>query len=104
MISSGEVAVLVKVAELARRCGFKASEFEGTLDFIDEDHDPKGRGFYALDFGSVPAGREAHEKAAKFMDLLGLKNTCTLRGELDEFEDILDHALSLAPRARSQRD
>jgi hypothetical protein len=101
MISSAEVAILTKVADLAKRCGMKASEADGSLDFVDENSDPEGKSYYFLDFGSTPPGKEAEEKMEKFMGLLGLKDTCTLKGELEDFEDILDHALSMAPRARS---
>jgi hypothetical protein len=102
MMSSAEVAILIKVADLAKRCGFRASDAEGFLSFVDENKDPDGNGYYILDFGSTPVGQEAHEKKARFLELLGIKGSATMKGELADFEDTLDRALSLAPRERAR--
>ena len=99
MASIAEIAIAMKVAELAKRVGLKASDVDGFISYIDEDKDPEGKGYYAISFcdtGGDP------ERKGKFYQLLGMSNSQLLKGpELENLEDTVDRALSLAPRART---
>lgn len=100
MTSSAEVYVLMKSAELAKRCGLKAEDAEGFLSYIDEEKDPDGVGYYMLSFTSPDYS--LGEQSGKFFGLLGIdRATMSIKGQLSDFEDMVDRALSLAPRARS---
>lgn len=100
MVCVADVAIAMKIAELAKRCGLKASHVDGSIDFVDTDTDPEGEGYFRLSF--VSGAHDPDEKTVKFFELLGMKDTSTLKvAELEHLEDIVDRALSLAPRARS---
>lgn len=97
--SIAEIAIAIKVSELAKRCGLKASDVDGFVGYIDEEKDPEGRGYYTISFCDTGADPELK---GKFYQLLGMHNTQVLKGpELDDLEDKVDRALSLAPRART---
>lgn len=97
-----EVYVATKLAELAKRCGLKASHIDGTVHFVDMDTDPKGVGYFRLDFVSEACPPEEQHKADRFHELLGVKGTSSIKvDEIEDLEDLVDRALSLAPRGRS---
>lgn len=103
MVCIAEVAIAMKVAELAKRCGLKASEVDGYVYSVDEDKDPEGKGYYAFHFvDTYPETAEDAAKIRKFFDLLEMKGTEVMKGPaLKDLEDRADRALSLAPRART---
>jgi hypothetical protein len=97
--SIAEIAIAIKITELAKRIGLSASDVDGFVTFLDEEKDPEGRGYYRISF--VDTGADP-ERKGKFYQLLGMHNTEVLVGpELQDLEDKVDHALSLAPRVRT---
>ncbi len=97
-----DVYIAMKLAELAKRCGLKASYVDGSIGLVDAGKDPEGKGYFRVDFVSGACPPEEEGKADKFFNLLGMKDHRTLKvAELEDLEDIVDQALSLAPRARS---
>lgn len=89
----------MKIVELAKRFGLRASDVDGFISFVDEERDPEGKGYYTISF--VDTGCD-QDKKSKFFELLGMHNTQLLKGpELADLEDTVDRALSLAPRART---
>jgi hypothetical protein len=103
MTCIADVAIAMKVAELAKRCGLKASEVDGAIGYIDETKDPEGNGFHIIHFVSdAPQTAEKAEQKDRFFRLLGLEDSDILKGpELEDLEDKVDRALSLAPRSRT---
>lgn len=103
MVCIAEVAIAIKIAELAKRCGLKPTNVDGDFEFIDEDKDPDGIGYHQISFiSSTPKTSEGAEKVGKFFGLLGMKDTYILKGpELEDIEDTVERALSHAPRART---
>ena len=102
MTSVADVVILLKVGELGKSCGLKASEVDGFLNFYDEDRDPNGEGYFQLSFAGRPGDPERREKFDRFASLLNMEGSVLKVKELSELEDIVDHALSLAPRARAR--
>lgn len=92
----------MKVAELAKRVGLRASDVDGYVSFVDENKDPEGKGYYEISFVDS-FSPEIAEDLDRFFDLLGVKERWKpIKGfALHDLEDRLDHALSLAPRART---
>lgn len=93
----------MKVVELGKRCGLKASQVDGEIGYVSAAEDPEGKGYHIIQFIScTPPTADGAEKKERFFGLLGLHNTATLKGpELEDLEDKIDRALSLAPRART---
>ena len=57
---------------------------------------------FQLNVIDPPANPQKYDKYQKIRELMGMENTTILRlPNMSDFEDRLDHALSLAPRARS---
>jgi len=100
MASIAEVGICVKLVELAKRCGLKASDVDGEIGYIDEQKDPDGAGYYAVHFCTPPA--DVWNDSDRFFQLLGMKDTFNLNAKtLGELEDTVDRALSKAPRGRT---
>ena len=103
MATSGDIALLMKVAELGRRFGLRAFECEATTGYVDEDKDPEGKGYTYLNFGrGMPTDPDIRERFEKMEAILGVKDGMVKREYDCDLEDLLDHALSLAPRARAR--
>lgn len=101
MQSIAETAIMLNIIELARRCGLKPSQVDGYLEYHDEDKNSGISGFYQVEFFSQSS--EEPEKTERFFNLLGMVDTWTLRGpELEDLEEKLEQALSLAPRDRTR--
>jgi hypothetical protein len=101
MVSSADVALLMKVAELAQRLGLRPIDADADLVFVDSDKDPEGSGYHGLYFGSIPADPHNAAKFRQMEELLGVNHDGLVKAEhFHELEDIVDRALSLAPRAR----
>lgn len=102
---SGDIYVLNKLAELANRFGVSPAiaNFELNLRFNeDAGRSPAEDYFYSL--GMIQGNQETDEQESameKMASLLGLDGTW--HGEFSRLIDVdraVDHALSLAPRAR----
>jgi hypothetical protein len=101
MVSSADVAVLMKVSEIAKRFGLRPSEADA---FIHLDIDTKDPGkTFRLDFGGTPTDPRILEKWQPMMRALGVPDnaSCLWAPEMSVIEDAVDRALSVAPRARS---
>ena len=98
MNRSSDIALLFNVAELAKRFGMRPSEAEAVLDFVTDEDESNPR--FELRF---PGGtKEKADNIDKMLKLLGCSSDGLLVArELSELEDIVDRALTLAPRARS---
>lgn len=102
MPSSAEIGLLMKLNELYQRFGLRVSECDTDFYFVSSEYDPEGEGFYYLSFPGQPTNPEAKQKYFQVLDALGLDKDGPGR-KFDfpsELEDLLDHALSVAPRAR----
>lgn len=102
MVSSADVALLMKVADLAQRLGLRPIDAEANIVFVDSDKDPEEIGYHGLFFGSIPADPDDAAKFRKMEELLGIKEGESLVKAMHfhELEDVVDRAISLAPRAR----
>lgn len=103
MAFSGDIWVLNKIAELANRCGISptVANVEMTLNFTENDDS------YYYSLGRPDSGQAKDEKEAKavekFSALLGFGNEVFVEfPNLEAVEKAVDHALSLAPRARTR--
>lgn len=98
MPSSADVALLFSMAELARRFGMKPSEAETFLDFVTDENGADGH------FRMQIAGGTLAKKANldRMMQALGCASDGVLIAErIGELEDIVERAMSIAPRPRS---
>lgn len=95
MVASTQIAILTKVVELARRFGLRASDYVAEYHF-DNDHD-------RIIFTGTPTNQPALERYERMLEALGgdFDTQEVVTNNVDELEDRLDKALSLAPRARS---
>jgi hypothetical protein len=99
MPSSAEIYVLMKAAELNKRCGLKIDDIEAFVNYIDAPSpDPN---YYELSF--VGPSDHISLQAEKLFSLLGIKDIDDVikDRDLSGLADKLDRALALAPRARS---
>ena len=106
MTSSAEIEILRKCADLAKRNGLRVSEANAIILDGDDHH--------ILRLSEYPEDQEKSEKYGKMLSQLGLPDSDRLVAhvglsypeikveELSELEDIVDRALSLAPRARTR--
>ena len=103
MPSSAEIGILTKLVELQSRFGLRATDSDCSLFFVSSEHDPDGDGYYHFELSGQPTNPEKAEKYNRVLDALDIGNDdggCLKIDQLSELEDRIDHALSLAPRAR----
>jgi hypothetical protein len=99
MTSSADVVLLSKIAELACRFGLRPSEADGELHFIDNDD--RGRSHFELVF--CDPNVDVSDEFDRMMKSLGCDSTGIITVQhLRELEDIVDTALSKAPRLRAR--
>lgn len=93
--SSAELSVLMDIVELAKRCGVRPSEADASINLdIDREHDKAYQLFFC--WGDDP-------NLQRFQELLDIHGTDTVWAEtIDDLQDRVDKALSLAPRARAR--
>jgi hypothetical protein len=97
--SVAEVAIAIKLAELAKRCGLKASHVDAAIEFNNDESGTHNCGDIIVSFVDCSGPSEEKEK---YFKLLGLKgNRAHAFSSMEDLEDLVDHALSLAPRSRS---
>ena len=96
MVSSAEIYVLGKIAELAKRYQLSASDADAILDYIDDDNN----GFFKLSFQSNPTDGEKQVQLDKMLNALGCKRHVLTANNIFDMEEIVENALSLAPRSR----
>jgi len=102
MTFSGDIWVLSKIADLTSRCGVSPSIANVNLQLnLPENSDQY---YYTLSMiDGNPMTDEEHGKAEKVKALLGLdKEPFREFPDLRAVEEAVDHALSLAPRARAR--
>lgn len=94
--SGAEIVVLLNVVELAKRCGLRPSEADPTITYDVDDVKTPYRMIFVWGSDSPEMDR--------FRELLGMDDHCEelVAGDLSEFEDRVEKALSLAPRARTR--
>lgn len=100
MVSSAELSILLKLSDLVQRLGMRPSDANANILFVDEDEDPQGRGYYAIDFVGRPTDPELARRFAKLTSLIGIENGQIRSEALSDLEDIVDSALSRSPRPR----
>jgi hypothetical protein len=106
-MNSAYIALLYRVSELARRYGLRPSEAEAAIDFVHLDPNgqinPEGNiAQYRLSFDLDPP--DDPEKAGRFLKMkaaLGCEGDHIDSTFLSDMEDIVDRAISLAPKLRS---
>lgn len=106
MTTSAEIWILSRLAELASRCGLNPVNAEVSLYHHTPEDYSRDHSYYML---SGIGGEEmftTDEEAApllKMWSLLGLDGAHSRRfNNLNEVAEAVDHALSLAPRARTR--
>jgi len=92
----------MKVAELAQRFGLRPSEADAGIFHVYSDTSPDGDEYCGLDFIGEPLDPEKAEKYDRFAEALGIKGDQVRAPNLSGLEDLLDRALSLAPRPRAR--
>jgi hypothetical protein len=103
MPSSGEIWILNKLSELANRCGVSPTVAEINLNYHSPEDMSKDVSFLYSLRGIDGAAQTEEEQARveKVWSLLGLDGTGYRHFEsLHELEEIVDQALSRAPRPR----
>lgn len=100
MASSADIALLTKLNELKQRYGLRGTDAEAWFHYINSENDPEGQGYFYLEFSGQPADPEKAEKLYHVRAALGMKGYDQRFDMPSELEDLLDRALSLAPRAR----
>jgi hypothetical protein len=96
---SGKIYLLNKLADLAIRCGISPAVANAEINFCEEKKDGWSLSVVPIEGYALDDAEEASFE--KFQTLLGIEaethqNFATLR----DMEKVIDHALSLAPRAR----
>ena len=100
MCSSAEISLLIKITQISERFGLRPSDTEARVVFVDDRVAPDGVGYYGIDFVGAPADREMANRYSAFAKALGIEQ-CQVRATyLSGLEDIVDRALTIAPRAR----
>lgn len=105
MVTSADISILLKVAELAKRCGLRPSDAETSVYYANDDEDPKhdmGHGHFGLVVCDPPSDPDKHDKYEKFRALLGMDGRYLRVANMEDIEDAVDRALSLAPQARAR--
>jgi hypothetical protein len=101
MQTSSSVALLYRISELARRFGLRPSEADARLSLVeDKEHEL----VYELSFDNradAPC-TEKGDRFDKMMDALGCVGSGVRAVTMDNMEDIVERAISLAPRARTK--
>ena len=100
MASTGEFWVTKKLCDLIQRCGVSPVDADIYLHYSMQDEKPS---FYTLQGMDIALPDDDQDKLTKVWSLLGLDG----RGyrefkTLEEVDKVVDHALSLAPPARSR--
>ncbi|MDF7776031.1 hypothetical protein P1X14_12300 [Sphingomonas sp. AOB5] len=102
MTRSGEIWVSSKIAELASRCGISPTIADFSLTLFSPEDSCDYHYVLAANDG-VAEALEDQEKVQKVWSLLGMEDSGHRRFDtLREVEEAVDHALSLAPRARAR--
>lgn len=97
MPTSADIALLFKISQLAERYGLKPSEADASLGMIPTFNG--GIEAFQISFSGCP--REKQDRMDKLYEALGCDDNGLLTtAEQGEMEDIVERALSLAPRAR----
>lgn len=98
--TSASIAILYRVSELARRFGLRPCDADAHLSLVE---DPDYELVYELDFHSRPDApcTEKGKKFDKMMEALGCARSGVRTVHLDAMEDIVERAISLAPRPRT---
>lgn len=100
-MNSSHIAILYKVSELARRYGLRPSEADA--EFALTQRDPEDDLVSCrLSFHSSPNDPEKVQKYRQMTAALGCEGNSLVTEDLHEMEDIIEQAISLAPRARSR--
>lgn len=102
MPRSSDIGLLTKLNELYSRYGLRATDCDTEFGFISSEHDPEGEGYFYIEFPGMPCNPEIAQKYYRVIEALGFDERDPSRkfDHPSELEDLLDHALSLAPRAR----
>lgn len=104
MSSTGEICIINKISNLANRYGVSPVAADIHLNYVNvEAKEGLGDAWYALE-GIAAFANDAEEvKIRKIWSSLGLNEFGTRRFEtLEELDRVVDHALALAPRARTR--
>lgn len=98
MCSSADIAILIKIAELAKRYGMRPSEADASFGVVQNS--PHDIGHFELSFTGMTIEKQANFE--KMTASLGSnEDGILIVNELSDLEDIVDQALARAPRARS---
>lgn len=100
--NSAEIGLLNRVAELARRFGLRPSEAEAALYYDPDPNFECGKYMLAFHGRPGPAGTDKGDRYDRMMTALGFEAEGGMDSEhIDAIEDVVERAISLAPRARS---
>lgn len=103
MPTTAEVYIMFQVANLVKRFGIRPMQHDADLIYVGSDKDPEGEGYFLLDFHGIPgAGDSEHSRKIREINrLLGADENGKVKvHDLDELEDRLDYAFSVAPRPK----
>lgn len=97
-MNSCNIALLQRVADLARRNGLRPSEAAADLHF---EWDDDGKGEYILKFSGIPTDPDKMQRHKHVLSLLGCEGSTLKTDHLFEMEDAVERAVSLSPRSRT---
>jgi len=102
MVSSTDVWIASKLAELAERCGL--SPIDAEIDFDYHEPENGDHTFYSLSAVEITSTSPDHiPKTEKLWSLLGLDEMgCRRFDRFSEVGEVIEKALSLAPRPRGR--
>jgi hypothetical protein len=104
MPTTAEVYVMFQVANLIKRFGIRPMQHDADLIYITSDKNPEGYSYFLLEFHGIPGdGNDEHSRKIREINrLLGADENGKVKvHDLDELEDRLDYAFSVAPRPRA---
>lgn len=100
-LSTGDYWNLGRIAEIAERCGVSPNVADVLVEFPENDNDSAYCHLQGVDGGASNENEE--KKVNQVWSLLGLDDTGYRKIEFPhELDEIIDRALSLAPRIRSR--
>ncbi len=98
-IDNIDIAILMKVNELAARYGLKPRDFVANLLSDDDKTAPRHE---ILAFETVPETPDLKRKHIAMLDALGANPLAELKGSREDILDALDNAIARAPKPRSK--
>lgn len=100
MTSSAEIWIVNKIAEVAERCGVSPIDAEICFSYVNAPEQGDPHYVMGLVDNTMAVSEDQASKIHKVCSLLGMDGGGRRFDDLWEAEEVINQALSLAPRAR----